>query len=152
MRVIFPNFKKKKKRMKDSLQIMSPTLKSRPANQEARSLDGSQPRSPPTTWCTWAATILPPTATKIDTTSKIINSFTLAISDIFGASLQPKWYKIRKKKNENIRILLRFTLRKITIFIYRFPPSNLSRAKKIKNKNLYRKPKVRKSTVEIKII
>lgn len=37
------------------LQISSPTLKVLAEDQEERSEDGSQPRSPPTTWWTWEA-------------------------------------------------------------------------------------------------
>ena len=41
------------------LQILSPTLKILPEHQEERLVAGSHPRSPPTTWCTWAPTHLP---------------------------------------------------------------------------------------------
>ena len=62
-------------------QIWSPTLKTLPEDQEAMPVDGSQPRSPPTTWWTcWAwAAHFPPRLTAQKTSPKTAIAFSPAM-------------------------------------------------------------------------
>lgn len=86
------------------LQILSPTLKSRPDNQEFISESGSQPRSKPTTWCTWAETSFPLKEMEMRTTkTRATDTFTPAISTVLVAS------KLKKKKGLSLSISLSST-------------------------------------------